>query len=67
MRRPRCANGELLTHGGKKGNQWCLLAWGETWRLTMPRRLRFALHLPVDAAAEEVATDEDVGADSAEV
>ncbi len=55
-----------LTHGAKKGNQWCLLAWWETWRLTMPR-LRLVLHLPVDAGAEEVATVEDVGLDSAEV
>ena len=46
----------VLTHGERKeklGNQWrCLLAWWETWRLTMPRR-RFDLQRPVDAAAED--------------
>ena len=50
----------------EQGNQCCLLARWEAWRLTMRRR-RFDEHLPVDeeAEAEDVAMEE-VGSSAAE-
>ena len=55
-RSPTGQTGNSTTHTRRKKKQgyqwWCLLAWRETWRLTIPRR-RFDLQRPVDAAAED--------------
>lgn len=51
-RSPTGQTGNSTTHTRRKKKQgyqwWCLLAWRETWRLTIPRR-RFDLQRPVDA------------------